>query len=228
MDEQGDGPSGDEPARPDITPERPDPSMGRTSGIREPTSGGDAEPLTLASLRAPAPPPASSPPGQREAVRLAAWLLIAGGALAAIGSFLRWAFLTYPSTADASKTVAVGHPSVGIGFGTMLVVLGVSALSRPEPAGRRLRGWVLLFASGLLLVLVLAEFASGRTNAITRLVENTAKHLSLPVAQVQAAIDRQVATGLVRYRLGFGIYVTLAGAVIAVVGSVLMLRSGRR
>jgi hypothetical protein len=226
MDQEGSRSSPDDQGATEWDPPEPDPAGTRTSGIRELSSSEASELLPLGSVRPPAPPPPTAEP-TRDA-RTGAWLVTVGGALALIGSLLHWAFLTFPFTVGTSKTVGTGHRGVGLVLGGLMVLRGVLSLSRRDLLARRSWARISMFSGVFLLGFVIFDLATERTHAISALVKNTAEHLAFPIVQVQAAIDRQVAEGLVRFQFGIGIYLTMAGAIIAIVGSALLLRATRR
>ena len=80
--------------------------------------------------------------------------------------------------------------------------------------------------------LILAGYAifdlgSERSRAISILAKNTARHLGLPLARVQANIDDQVVRGWVRFSFSAGIFLALLAAGLAV-AAVLVARAGAR
>ena len=80
--------------------------------------------------------------------------------------------------------------------------------------------------------LILAGYAifdlgSERSRAISILAKNTARHLGLPLARVQANVDDQVVRGWVRFSFSAGIFLAFLAAGLAV-AAVLVSRAGAR
>jgi hypothetical protein len=150
-------------------------------------------------------------------------LIALGGVLAIASWALNWARFSFPETQTTVRTVFVGHRSVGLIFGIILLLR--AALARTlSPRQARTWGGFAILSGGFVAGYAIYDLATEQARMVSALVANTATALHIPVAAVQAEINRQVAQGQVKVTFLAGIYVALAAAAIAVVGGIASLR----
>lgn len=154
--------------------------------------------------------------------KLWASALIGLAALLALASYvMHWAKLTYPRTATDTANVYVGYRSVGLYFGLLLLLRAALTWRLSGTRSRRWGGFAIVsaaFVGGYAIY----DLATEQSRSVAQLVANTAASLRLPVSQVKAAIDAQVASGLVKVTFT-GAWVALAAAALAAAGGVISL-----
>jgi hypothetical protein len=156
--------------------------------------------------------------------RTAAALIALAGALALLSHALPWAHLTYPRDQTTLSIATVGHGIVPLVSGGFLLLRALMYLSqRNLGVLRRLRRSTLISA-GILGAYAFIYLSSEPNLAYRALAKNTAVKLVLPLAQVQAVINTQVAIGVTRFDVSSGFFVNLLAVCCAVVGA-LVLRS---
>jgi hypothetical protein len=152
-------------------------------------------------------------------------LLTLGGVLAFVSGSLHWASLTFPRTQAMEVTVHVGHRNIAFFMGALMILRAALTLSLKRPESSRTWGGIAFITGGILGGYAVFDLATERSRALSILATNTARSFNSPVEQVRAVIDRQVAEGTVRFAFTPGIYLALVAAVLAIWGSVLILRS---
>lgn len=148
-------------------------------------------------------------------------LLILTGA-ADVGSFFaHWAQVVYPVEGPRVVTEAVGHQRIALLVGLFTVVAGVVSLTIGSRDTRR--AWASIGAAGGVIVGAFAVFdlLTERSRAIDRLVHG------IPVTKGLLGQVGVGASNLVVFSFRPGIYLALAGAVIAL-GVLVMLLLGSR
>jgi hypothetical protein len=154
---------------------------------------------------------------------LAPGLIALGGTLAIASWALNWARFSFPETQTTVRTVFVGHRTVGLIFGIILLLR--AALARTlSPRQARTWGGFAILSGGFIAGYAIYDLATEQTRMVSALVANTAAALHMPVTAVQAEISRQVAQGQVKVTFLAGIYVAIVAAAIAVVGGIASLR----
>jgi hypothetical protein len=152
-------------------------------------------------------------------------LLAVGGVLALISGALHWAKLTFPRTAGMEVTVHVGHRNSAFYMGALMILRGVLTLSLRRPESGRAWGGIAFITGGILGGFAVFDLLTERSRAISILAANTARSINASVEGVRAMISRQVAEGTVRFAFTAGIYLALVAAVLAIFGSIVILRS---
>jgi hypothetical protein len=149
---------------------------------------------------------------------VAAWLFVLAAGLAA-GSFAwGWCHLTFPASPGVQAVASVGHRPVTIVFALLMILAAVRiGLMAPNPALARRLAISTRITAIVLASFVLWDLSAERSHAIAQLVTNTANQLHLRVETVRAAIDAQVARGLVRVSFAPGIAVAGLAALTCVV-----------
>lgn len=177
---------------------------------------------------------ASRPSG----LRLAGFFFLAFGATAAgVGATREWAAVGFPADVLGEADVFVHGTDVWegkvilLGAAVALVALVAMRLTRSE-ATRVGLGW-LLVAIGIVtavlpaLAAARAEDRFGGTGGVDRMAEALAAELELPEDVVRAELAEQFEREL-RVDVGPGLWLTVVGGVLMVVGGVLGLLWARR
>jgi len=155
---------------------------------------------------------------------LAPGLIALGGMLAILSWAMHWARFSFPETQTTVRTVFVGHRSVGLIFGIILLLRAVLARTLSPRQARTWGGFAIL-SGGFIAGYAIYDLATEQARMVSSLVSNTATALHIPVAAVQAEIDRQVAVGQVKVTVLAGIFVALFAAAVAIAGGIVSLRT---
>jgi hypothetical protein len=150
-------------------------------------------------------------------------LAIAGGALLAIGSFLTWAEVSGGGQSESVSGTEGSDGWITLIAGLLVVGAGVAAFR----ATRRPLT-ILIIAMGLVGGGVgLYDALTAKENVIAEVAEQSAAASGASVAEVRAVLDQLIDSGQIGISIGIGLYVVIAGGILAVVGGALQL-SGTR
>jgi hypothetical protein len=147
---------------------------------------------------------------------------IAGGALLAIGSFLAWAEVSGGGTSATAKGIDGDDGFITLGAGIVAVLVGILLLRQ---AKRPLA--VLAIVAGLVGGGVAVYDALTAEDSVRgELAEQAADQAGISTEQARTLLDELVDSGQVQLdiSLGIGLYVVIAGGLLALVGGVLSLR----
>ena len=133
--------------------------------------------------------------------------------LAVVGSFLAWAEISAGPFTEQAKGVDGWEGKATIVAGAVMVAAGIRVLTGSHQAMARLRpsaaiGGLVAVGVGLYTVLTIRD----------QLVEAAATEL--PRAEVERALD----SGLLGLTIGIGLYLVIAGGVVALAGGIAGLR----
>jgi hypothetical protein len=140
---------------------------------------------------------------------------IVGGGLLAVGSFLEWVSLSGSGFSESTTGVDGSDGWITFAAGLLAILAGVLALR-----SRRRRLGVLAILAGL------AGGGVGLYDALTvrdSIAEELASQLGTTVAEARAGVDLLVDSGQLDIQMGIGLYLVLAGGVLALTGGVLLL-----
>jgi hypothetical protein len=169
------------------------------------------------------------------ALRLWGFILtVAGGAAIAFGSISDWAAVSIGGSAESAvptKGVDLWQGQVTLALG-VLVIVGVLSLRFVRP-DRRAPLAVALVAMGLLAlglagwcVLALERVVGG--TGVEALVDEVVAQLGLTQAEARELVTQVLATAGVEVQAQTGLWLTVAGALVATVGGLLDLAWVRR
>ena len=148
---------------------------------------------------------------------IGAILAIVGGALLVIGSFLSWAEFS-----GAGQSEVVSGVDMTDGWVTVVAV-GIAAATAPQRPLAIAAGIVGAFGVGFGLfdALTLAD------SALDSVAEETAMATTVSFQELRALLDVLIDSGQIGISMGIGLYVVIAGGVIAVVGAGVQLAAAR-
>jgi hypothetical protein len=170
-------------------------------------------------------------------LRVAGFFFLAFGATAAgIGATREWAAIGFPADALGAADVSVRGTDVWEGKVVLLsavvalVALVAMRISR-STATRVALGWLLVAIGVVCVVLpalaaVRAEDRFGGTNGVDRMAEALSAELELPEDVVREQLAEQFDRAL-RVDVGPGLWLTVLGGALVIVGGVLGLRWAR-
>ena len=140
-------------------------------------------------------------------------LVIIGGGLAVLGSFLPWISMTAPLVGSVTKSGIEGGGDgiVTVVVGLVVALLGVALVARSGSTPRAVLGTVL--TSVVLGGLAFYDMADVNARAV--------------LAHTQLILEDNPFTDAVNISTGMGLYVILVGAVLGFVGAIVALRAFR-
>ena len=154
---------------------------------------------------------------------IGAILAIVGGALLVIGSFLSWAEFSGAGQSEVVSGVDMTDGWVTVVAGLVIVAVGIAAATAPQRPLAIAAGIVGAFGVGFGLfdALTLAD------SALDSVAEETAMATTVSFQELRALLDVLIDSGQIGISMGIGLYVVIAGGVIAVVGAGVQLAAAR-
>lgn len=154
--------------------------------------------------------------GRTRSVPIASILMIGGGALAVVGSFLTWATVGVADVSRAAKGTDELEGWFTLIAGLMLVMIGVLVLQATR--------WflaVLAFLAGVVAGgLGLYEAATAEERRLDTFAEQVAAQVGLTVGEVRTVLDDAATQGQVDVSLGPGVYLVIGGGAIGAIGAI--------
>ena len=145
---------------------------------------------------------------------------IVGGALLAVGSFLPWAEVS-GSGASVTATGLDGLDGyITLAAGLVAVVTGLAMLRGTRRAMAVVAVLVGLVGGGLALY----DALTAKDGVLDAAAEEIAPSLGVSADLVRAGLDQAIDDGQLGVLISIGLYVAMAGGLIAIVGGVLGLR----
>lgn len=154
---------------------------------------------------------------------IGAILAIVGGALVVIGSFLSWAEFSGAGQSEVVSGVDMTDAWVTVVAGLVIVAVGIAATTAPHRPLAVAAGIVGAFGVGFGLFDALTLTDS----ALDSVAEETATATSVSFQELRALLDVLIDSGQIGISMGIGLYVVIAGGVIAVVGAGVQLAAAR-
>jgi hypothetical protein len=153
---------------------------------------------------------------------IGAVLAIAGGALLAIGSFLAWAEVSGGGTSVSAKGIDGTDGYLTLGAGAVALLAGIVLLRERKRALA-----VLAIAAGLIGGgVAVYDALTAKDSVLDSAAEELAPTVGASAEQVRVLLDEAIEAGQLSISLAIGVYVVIAGGVLALVGGILALRGG--
>ncbi len=149
-------------------------------------------------------------------------LAIVGGALLAIGSFLAWAEVSGGGTSVTAKGIDGSDGYITLGAGVVALIVGVLMLRQAKKVLAILAIVAGLIGSGVAVY----DALTAKDSVLDSAAEELAPTVGVPPEQVRVLLDQAIDAGQLSIALSIGIYVVIAGGVLAFVGGILSMRSG--
>ncbi len=149
---------------------------------------------------------------------IAIWLILVGGALAVLGSFLPWAKVVFGPNSQTAKGFDGWEGKVTAIAGAALIIC---AIAIKQARNRRLAPWTMLLglaAAGISLYDILTL----KTQAITSGASDISKSTGVPVDQVKATLHLLLVSGTLKVSLEFGILIVLVGGILGILGGLML------
>ena len=145
---------------------------------------------------------------------------IVGGALLAIGSFLPWAEVSGSGASVTAKGLDGSDGFITLAAGLVAVVTGLVMLR----ATRRAVAVVAVVAGLIGGVLGVYDAVTAKDSVLDAAAEELAPTFGVSVDEVRAALDQAIDAGQLGVSISIGLYVVMAGGLVAIAGGVLGLR----
>lgn len=145
---------------------------------------------------------------------------IVGGALLALGSFLTWAEVTGGGTSVTAKGVDGSDGYITLVAGLVAVVAG-TMMAR---GARRVLAVLVILAGIVGGGIGLYDALTAKDSVLDAAAEELAPAFGASAERVRAALDQAIDAGQLSVSISIGLYVVIAGGVVALVGGILGLR----
>ena len=147
-------------------------------------------------------------------------LAIVGGALMAVGSFLAWAEVSGGGTSVTAKGVDGSDGYITLVAGLVAILLGI-VMSR----GAKRAVAVLVILAGIVGGGIgLYDALTAKDSVLDAAAEELAPSFGASAEEVRAVLDQAIDAGQLSVSISIGLYVVIAGGVVALVGGILGLR----
>ena len=155
---------------------------------------------------------------------IGAILMIVGGALATIGSFLTWANVRASDVSASAKGTDGSDGYITLAGGVLLIGAGIAVLR----SGRRGMA-ILAIVAGLLAGGVgIYDAMTAEDNVLDAVAEQLAPQVGATVEQVRAVLQGEADSGNLDIKLAVGLYLVIGGGVIGALGGLLGLATAKR
>lgn len=157
---------------------------------------------------------------ERRGAPTAAIVAIVGGALLAVGSFLPWAEVSGSGASVTAKGLDGSDGYITLAAGLVAVVVGLVMLRATRRAVAVLAILAGLVGGGLAVY----DAVTAKDSVLDAAAEDLAPSFGVSADQVRAALDQAIDAGQLGVSISIGLYVVMAGGLVAIVGGVLGLR----
>jgi hypothetical protein len=146
---------------------------------------------------------------------------IVGGALLALGSLLPWAEVSGSGASVTAKGIDGSDGYITLAAGIVAIVVGVVMTRR----AKRVLTVLAILAGVVGGGLGLYDAVTAKDSVLDAAAEELAPSFEVSVDQVRVVLDQAVDAGQLGVSVGIGLYVVIAGGVVALVGGVLGMRA---
>jgi hypothetical protein len=157
---------------------------------------------------------------ERRGAPTAAIVAIVGGALLAVGSFLPWAEVSGSGASVTAKGLDGSDGYITLAAGLVAIVVGLVMLRATRRAVAVLAILAGLVGGGLAVY----DAVTAKDSVLDAAAEDLAPSFGVSADQVRAALDQAIDAGQLGVSVSIGLYVVMAGGLVAIVGGVLGLR----
>jgi hypothetical protein len=147
-------------------------------------------------------------------------LAIVGGALLAIGSFLAWAEVSGGGTSVTAKGVDGSDGYITLAAGAVALLVGI-AMTRQA---KRMLAVLVILAGIVGGGIGLYDAMTAKDSVLDAAAEELAPTFGASAEEVRAALDQAIDAGQLSVSISIGLYVVIAGGVVALIGGILGLR----
>ena len=147
-------------------------------------------------------------------------LAIVGGALLAVGSFLAWAEVSGGGTSVTAKGVDGSDGYITLAAGAVALLVGI-AMTRQA---RRMLAVLVILAGIVGGGIGLYDALTAKDSVLDAAAEELAPTFGASAERVRVALDQAIDAGQLSVSISIGLYVVIAGGVVALIGGILGLR----
>lgn len=147
-------------------------------------------------------------------------LAIVGGALLAVGSFLAWAEVSGGGTSVTAKGVDGSDGYITLAAGVVALVIGIVMMR----GTKRVLAVLVILAGIVGGGIGLYDALTAKDSVLDAAAEELAPSFGASTEQVRAALDQAIEAGQLSVSISIGLYVVIAGGVVALVGGIAGLR----
>lgn len=147
-------------------------------------------------------------------------LAIVGGSMLAIGSFLAWAEVSGGGTSVTAKGVDGSDGYITLAAGLVCLVAGIVMMRGTKRALAILAILAGVVGGGIGLY----DALTAKDSVLDAAAEELAPSFGASTEQVRAALDQAIDAGQLSVSISIGLYVVIAGGIVAIVGGIAGLR----
>lgn len=148
-------------------------------------------------------------------------LAIIGGALLAVGSFLAWAEVSGGGTSVSAKGVDGSDGYITLAAGAVALLVGIAMMTRQA---RRMLAVLVILAGIVGGGIGLYDALTAKDSVLDAAAEELAPTFGASAEQVRVALDQAIDAGQLSVSISIGLYVVIAGGVVALIGGIFSLR----
>ena len=153
---------------------------------------------------------------------IGAWLMILGGVLAAVGSFMTWANVTVSDVSASAKGTDGSDGYITLVAGIVLVLLGAVALR----AGKRALAILAILVGGIAAGVGIYDAVTAEDSVLDAVAEQVAPQVGASVPAVRQILQQSADAGDLNLQIQIGLYLVIAGGALGLVGGVIGLVTG--
>ena len=147
-------------------------------------------------------------------------LAMVGGVLLAVGSFLAWAEVSGGGTSVTAKGVDGSDGYITLAAGAVALLVGI-AMTRQA---RRTLAVLVILAGIVGGGIGLYDALTAKDSVLDAAAEELAPTFGASAEEVRAALDQAIDAGQLSVSISIGLYVVIAGGVVALIGGIVGLR----
>ena len=147
-------------------------------------------------------------------------LAMVGGVLLAVGSFLAWAEVSGGGTSVTAKGVDGSDGYITLAAGAVALLVGI-AMTRQA---RRMLAVLVILAGIVGGGIGLYDALTAKDSVLDAAAEELAPTFGASAEEVRAALDQAIDAGQLSVSISIGLYVVIAGGVVALIGGIVGLR----
>jgi hypothetical protein len=144
-----------------------------------------------------------------------------GGALLAVGSFLAWAEVSGGGTSVTAKGVDGSDGYITLAAGAVALLVGIAMMTRQA---RRMLAVLVVLAGIVGGGIGLYDALTAKDSVLDAAAEELASSFGASAEQVRVALDQAIDAGQLNVSISIGLYVVIAGGVVALIGGIFGLR----
>jgi hypothetical protein len=147
-------------------------------------------------------------------------LAMVGGVLLAVGSFLAWAEVSGGGTSVTAKGIDGSDGYITLAAGAVALLVGI-AMTRQA---RRMLAVLVILAGIVGGGIGLYDALTAKDSVLDAAAEELAPTFGASAEEVRAALDQAIDAGQLSVSISIGLYVVIAGGVVALIGGIFGLR----